>query len=161
MCEDNTDGITTARAKAGWFGLAGAAALGIAVTWISNIFFVTFIGRMLFEDDALHDSAVAVFTLMAPGFLGGLAAGFAAPRSGMTAGILTGATMCLMAFVKPFWHTTPVTQNAAHSGLVHYFTLNPLTLLAFAALGGWLAGQFGTGRFTLADAEPVRPDESD
>lgn len=138
-----------------------AIAVGMAVIWAANAFFVRFISHMLFSDDALHDSAVAVFTLAIPGFCGGLAAGAIVPRSGLTAGVGAGLLLAIAGAVRPFWRTAIVSYHAAHSGLLHYLTHNPIVLLTFAALGGWLAGQFGTGRFTLADAAPVRPDESD
>jgi hypothetical protein len=138
-----------------------AIAVGIAVVWAANAFFVRFISHMLFSDDALHDSAVAVFTLAVPGFCGGLVAGAIVPRSGLTAGAGAGLLLAVVGAVRPFWRTAIVSYHAAHSGLLHYLTHNPIVLLTFAALGGWLAGQFGTGRFTLADAAPVRPDESD
>jgi hypothetical protein len=144
---------------------AGRMALGViagmAVAWAANLFFIRFIGRMIFSDDALHDSAVAVFTLAVPGFCGGLVAGWIAPRSGLTVGVLAGSALAAMGAARPFWRTAIVSYHAAHSGLLHYLTHNPIVLLTFCALGGWLAGQFGTGRFTLADANPVRPDESD
>ena len=61
---------------------------------------------------------------------------------------------CVVGFLHPFWRIPDVSR---HTPLMHYFLFSPLVALAFVALGGWLGGQFATGKFTLADQQPVTP----
>lgn len=117
--------------------------------------------EMLFAQDALRDSSVAMFTIVVPAFCGGLAAGAIAPKSGLTVGFVCGALLGGLGMAKPVWRSAPVSEHASHSALMRYLTTNPIVAISFAALGGWLSGQFGTGRFRFDDSAPVRPDESD
>jgi len=131
------------------------------VTIVLNRTGMFLIQQMLFAQDSLRDGSVAMFTLVVPAFCGGLSAGAIAPKSGMTVGLLGGLLAGLIGAVLPVWQHALVSEHSARSALMHYLTTNPIVTVSFATLGGWFAGQFGTGRFRFEDSAPVRPDESD
>jgi len=136
-----------------------AALAGVALTLLLNRIGVWWLGANDFSSDAFYDVCAAFLTLTLPAFLAGLAVGFLAREQGLNVAALTFAGFCAAGFVHPFWRIPPVSPESAHSGGMHYFLYNPLVALAFAALGAWLASQFATGKWTLADPQPVSPQE--
>ena len=129
------------------FGLtAGISRLGL---W--------WLGATLFTSEAYYDACAALLTLALPAFCAGLAIGLVARRDALTASACAFALFCVAGFVHPFWSVPPVSPHSAHSGGMHYFLHSPLVALAFGTLGAWLAGQFASGQWALADREPVQP----
>jgi len=141
------------------FRIVSGAAAGAAVFWILNAVFARTLSGALFYDELTRESNVAAFTLVVPAFLAGLAAGGIAPKSGLTVGLIAGAIPAAIRIFYADWRIASSSLAATHSAVFYYLTQNPITAVSFAALGGWLAGQFGTGRFTLTDTVPVRPEE--
>jgi hypothetical protein len=136
-----------------------AAVAGVGLTLLLNRLGVWWLGATDFASDSFYDGCAAFLTLTLPAFLAGLAVGFLAREQGLNVAALTFALFCAAGFVRPFWRIPPVSPESAHSGGMHYFLYNPLVALAFAALGAWLASQFATGKWTLADPQPVSPQE--
>jgi len=142
-----------------WVRWLLAALAGVALTLLLNRIGVWWLGATDFASDSFYDGCAAFLTLSLPAFLAGLAVGFLAREQGLNVAALTFALFCTVGFVHPFWRIPPVSPESAHSGGMHYFLYNPLVALAFAALGAWLASQFATGKWTLADEQPVSPQE--
>jgi len=142
-----------------WVRWLLAALAGVALTLLLNRIGVWWLGATDFASDSFYDGCAAFLTLSLPAFLAGLAVGFLAREHGLNAAAVTFALFCAAGFVHPFWRIPPVSPESAHSGGMHYFLYNPLVALAFAALGAWLASQFATGKWTLADPQPVSPQE--
>ncbi len=136
-----------------------AAVAGVGLTLLLNRLGVWWLGATDFASDSFYDGCAAFLTLTLPAFLAGLVVGFLAREQGLNVAALTFALFCAAGFVHPFWRIPPVSPESAHSGGMHYFLYNPLVALAFAALGAWLASQFATGKWTLADEQPVSPQE--
>jgi len=135
--------------------LSGLAAVGL--TLLLNRFDVWWLGATVFTTDSFYDGCAALMTLAIPALLGGALGGFIARADALNAAAITFVLFCFAGFLRPFWRIPPVSPEAAHSGAIHYFLYSPLVALAFGALGAWAAGQFATGKWTLADAEPVVP----
>ena len=131
-----------------------AAFCGLAVTLATNALGALWLGATLFESDAFHDGFAAIVTLAFPAFLGGLILGLIARASALPVAAAAFALFCIAGFLRPLWRIPPVSQ---HTPMMHFFLFSPLIALAFGALGGWLGGQFATGRFTLADRQPITP----
>jgi len=136
-----------------------AAVAGTVLTLLGNWLGVWWLGATDFASDSFYDGCAVVLTLMLPAFLAGVAVGFVAREQGLNVAALAFALFCGVGFVHPFWRIPPVSPESAHSGGMHYFLYSPLVVLAFGSLGAWLASQFATGKWTLADAQPVSPQE--
>lgn len=135
--------------------VAGLA--GLAVFFAVNAVGIAWLRDAIFEADAYYDGFALFLTLIVPSLLGGLLAGWLGREHGLPVAALAFLPVMLSGLIHPLWRIPPVSPHSARSGLMHYFLYNPLVALAFGALGGWLGSQFATGRFTLADAEPVLP----
>ncbi len=135
--------------------LAGAS--GLALTLLLNRLGTAWLGATVFQSDALYDGSAVLATLLLPSLLGGLPIGFLARRHGLNVAAAAFGLFCLTGSVHPFWRIPLVSPEAVHSGAIHYFLNNPLVALAFGSLGAWVASQFSTGAWKLADAEPVLP----
>ena len=136
-----------------------AAAIGVALTLLLNRIGVWWLGATDFSSDSFYDGCAAFLTLTLPAFLAGLVVGFVAREQALNVAAIAFAVFCAFGFVHPFWRIPPVSPESAHSGGMHYFLYSPLVALAFGTLGAWLAGQFATGKWTLADPQPVSPQE--
>ena len=134
-----------------------AGASGLALTLALNALGVAWLNGTVFETDALYDGSAALLTLLLPSLLGGLPVGFLARAQGLNVAAVTFGLFCLVGFVHPFWRIPLVSPEAVHSGAIHYFLYSPLVALAFGSLGAWVASQFSTGAWKLADTEPVLP----
>ncbi len=132
-----------------------AAIAGIALTLIVNLIGVWWVRATEFEQDSFYDGSAALLTLVIPALLGGLLIGCIARGASLNLAGITFVLFCIAGFIHPFWRIPLVSPHSAHSGAMHYFLYNPIVALAFGALGGWLGGQFATGRFVLADRGPV------
>jgi hypothetical protein len=135
--------------------LAGAA--GIASTLLLNALGIAWLGATVFQSNALYDGSAAFVTLLLPSLFGGLPIGFLARQHSLNVAAAAFGLFCVIGFVHPFWRIPLVSPEAVHSGAIHYFLHSPLVALAFGSLGAWVASQFSTGAWTLADPEPVRP----
>ena len=135
--------------------LAGFA--GLALTLLLNRLGVWWLGATVFTSDSFYDGCCAFLTLLIPSFLGGLALGFIAREQGLNVAAVTFLLFCAAGLTHPFWRIPPVSFHSARSGGMHYFLYSPLVALAFASFGGWLMSQFVTGKWTLADEQPVSP----
>jgi hypothetical protein len=142
-----------------WLRWLLAGLLGIALTLLFNRIGVWWLGANDFASDSFYDGCAAVLTLLLPSFLGGLGLGFLAREQALNTAAMAFALFCAVGFSHPFWRIPLVSPESVHSGMMHYFLHVPLVALAFGTLGGWLAGQFATGKFTLADEQPVSPQE--
>ena len=134
-----------------------AGASGLALTLLLNALGVAWLNGTVFESDALYDGSAALLTLLLPSLFGGLPIGFLARAQGLNVAAVTFGLFCTVGFVYPFWRIPLVSPEAVHSGAIHYFLYSPLVVLAFGTLGAWVASQFSTGTWKLADAEPVLP----
>ena len=134
-----------------------AGVSGLALTLLLNTLGVAWVNGTVFESDALYDGSAALLTLLLPSLFGGLPIGFIARRDGLNTAAVTFGLFCMAGFVHPFWRIPLVSPEAVHSGAIHYFLYSPLVALAFGTLGAWVASQFTTGVWKLADAEPVLP----
>ena len=130
-----------------------AAALLLALNRLA----VWWLGATLFTSDAFYDGCAGILTLALPALLSGVLIGLLARAQALNVAAATFGLFCLAGFLHPFWRIPPVSPRSAHSGAMHYFLYSPLVALAFAALGAWLASQFSTGKWTLADENPVIP----
>jgi len=104
---------------------------------------------------AFHDGCAMFLTLAIPAMLGGGVGGFIARQDGYYAAVAAFIGWSLVGVFWTFWATPVVAHASGHDRLMHYFLYNPLPTLPFGAFGGWLAGQFSSGKFSLNDAEPV------
>ena len=132
-------------------------ASGLALTLVLNALGVVWLNGTVFETDALYDGSAALGTLLLPSLLGGLPIGFLARAQGLNVAAASFGLFCVVGFVRPVWRIPLVSPEAVHSGAIHYFLYSPLVALAFGSLGAWIASQFSTGAWKLADAEPVLP----
>ncbi len=135
--------------------LAGAS--GLALTLLLNRLGTAWLGATVFQSNALYDGSASLVTLLLPSLFGGLPVGFLARAQGLNVAAGTFGLFCVAGFVHPFWRIPLVSPEAVHSGTIHYFLYSPLVALAFGSLGAWVASQFSTGAWTLADPEPVLP----
>ncbi|MEO7715629.1 MAG: hypothetical protein ABIY70_05475 [Capsulimonas sp.] len=126
-----------------------------AVAWGMNRLAALTILNMIFQDPALYDGAIGLFTQLIPAFAGGLLAGLIGKTYGMQAAALAFAVWLLAGALHPFWRILPVTQASEHNLGLYFLVRNPVVALAFGTLGGWLGAQFATGRFMLADRTPI------
>ena len=134
-----------------------AGVSGLALTLVLNALGVAWLNGTVFETNALYDGSAALLTLLLPSLFGGLPVGFLARAQGLNVAAVTFGLFCVAGFVHPFWRIPLVSPEAVHSGAIHYFLYSPLVALAFGTLGAWVASQFSTGAWKLADAEPVLP----
>ena len=134
-----------------------AAALGLALLLALNRFGLWWLGATLFTADSYYDACAALLTLVLPALCAGVIIGFFTRHEALTVGAILFGLFCVVGFVHPFWQVPEVSPHSAHSGGMHYFLHSPLVALAFGTLGAWGAGQFATGRWTLADKGPVQP----
>ena len=134
-----------------------AGASGLALTLLLNALGVGWLNGTVFESDALYDGSAALLTLLLPSLFGGLPIGFMARVHGLNVAAAAFGLFCVVGFVHPFWRIPLVSPEAVHSGAIHYFLYSPLVALTFGTLGAWVASQFSTGTWKLADAEPVLP----
>jgi hypothetical protein len=141
-----------------------AAAVGIAVMLAANVVAVSVLRHATPGDpatdavsgyDSFYDACAAVFTLAVPSFLGGLAIGAIARGAAFKVSAVAFMLMAIAGLLHPFWQTPSVSPFVAHSGGMWYMLHSPFVVIAFGATGGWIAGEFAQGRFTLADREPV------
>ena len=130
---------------------------GLVLTLLLNRLGVLWLDGTVFESDALYDGSAVFGTLLLPSLIGGLPIGFLSRTSGLNVAAVTFGLFCVVGFVHPFWRIPLVSPEAVHSGAIHYFLHSPLVALAFGSLGAWVASQFSTGAWKLADAEPVLP----
>lgn len=135
--------------------LAGAS--GVGLTLLLNAIGIWWVNATIFESDALYDGSAALLTLLLPSLFGGLPVGFLARAQGLNVAAAAFGLFCIVGFVHPFWRIPLVSPEAVHSGAIHYFLHSPLVALAFGSLGAWVASQFSTGAWRLADADPVLP----
>ena len=162
MSQANTDApVSTSAPSVGKLILAAAA--GIATLIALN--FATFmflnpmsIGSETLQDqrgyESFYDGSVALLTLAIPSFLGGLLISKFAGASAAKVSQCAFTVAAVVGLVHRFWQVPMVTAHSAHSAFMFYMLRNPLVILAFGSLGGWLGGEFASGRFTLADREP-------
>jgi hypothetical protein len=111
-----------------------AGTLGIALTLLLNVVGIWWLGATL-------------------------SIGFLTRGAALNVAVVSFGLFCAVGFVHPLWRIPPVSPESAHSGGMHYFLHSPLVALAFGTLGAWLAAQFSTGKWTLADEQPVSPQE--
>lgn len=138
--------------------LLAAGLAGVAVTLAANALSVVWLGAAVFATNAFYDGCALFLTLALPSLVGGVVLGAMAREWGLQTAAGTFLLFCLAGLLwHPFWRIPLVSPQSVHSGLMHYFLYNPLVALAFGALGAWFASQFVTGRFSLADREPVSP----
>lgn len=137
--------------------LSGLA--GVAVTLLFNTIGVWWLGATLFTSHSFYDGCAAFLTLLIPAFLGGLALGWGARENGLNVAAVTFALFCMGGLLHPFWRIPRVMPESAHSSGMHYFLYNPIVALTFGSLGAWLMSQFVTGKYKLADEQPVSPPE--
>ena len=142
--------------------LAGVA--GMAVLLILNFAVYKFLSPMSIGSeqlgdergyDSFYNGSVALLTLALPSFLGGLIMARIVGESSSKVSQITFAVAALIGLIHPYWRIPMVTEHMAHSPFMAYMLKNPLVILAFGSLGGWLGGEFASGRFTLADREPL------
>ena len=134
-----------------------AALLGVGVTLLLNHLGIWWLRETIFETDSFYDGSAALLTLALPALFGGIALGLMAREDGLNVAAVTFMLFCAVGLVHPFWRIPRVSFHSAHSGGMHYFLYNPLVALAFAALGAWGASQLATGKWTLADEQPIIP----
>ena len=140
--------------------LLAAGLAGVAVTLVANSLSVIWLGATVFATNAFYDGCALFLTLAIPSLLGGAVLGGLARGWGLQTAAGTFLIFCLVGLVwRPFWRIPLVSPQSVHSGLMHYFLYNPLVALTFGALGAWVASQFATGRFSLADREPILPSQ--
>ena len=132
---------------------------GVILTLLFNRVGVWWLGATVFISDSFYDGCAAFLTLTLPAFLAGLVVGFIAREQALNVAALAFVLFCAFGFVHPFWRIPPVSPESAHSGGMHYFLHSPLVVLAFGSLGAWAASQLATGKWTLADPQPVSPQE--
>ena len=135
------------------------AMVGVILTLLLNWIGVWWLGATVFISDSFYDGCAAILTLMLPALLAGLVVGFVAREQALNVAALAFVLFCAFGFVHPFWRIPPVSPESAHSGGMHYFLYSPLVVLAFGSLGAWAASQLATGKWTLADPQPVSPQE--
>ena len=140
-----------------WLRWLGAGLAGIALTLLLNRLGVWWLGATIFTSDSFYDGCAAFLTLLIPSLVGGLVIGFLAREHALNVAAMTFAVFCAAGFTHPFWRIPPVSPESVHSGAMHYFLHSPLVALAFGSLGAWGASQFATGKWTLADEQPVSP----
>lgn len=104
--------------------------------------------------DSFYDGCVALLTLALPSFLGGLVISRFAKSSAQAVSIIAFVVAAVVGAVHPYWQVPMVSPHSEHSGFMYYMLCNPIVILAFGTFGGWLGGEFATGRFTFADREP-------
>ncbi|MBV9850847.1 MAG: hypothetical protein JO250_14330 [Armatimonadetes bacterium] len=131
-----------------------AAVLGLALTLAANAVACVWIRATLFDTAAFRDGSAALVTLVLPSFAGGLVLGLVARDAALNVAAAAFALFCVVGFLHPLWRVPDVSR---HTPVMHYFLYSPLVALAFGALGGWLGGQFATGKFTLEDRQPITP----
>ena len=136
-------------------GLAVAA--GLAVTLLANAVGVYWVSNAVLADAGSYDGWAAILTLALPSLLGGVALGLVARAPGMNLAAVTYALFGLAGLLLPLWRVPLVSPQAAHSGLMHFWLHSFAVPLGLGTLGGWLGSQFSTGKFALADREPVVP----
>lgn len=162
MSQSNTDTPTSTSAPglgqlvvAGLIGVITLVALNGAVYMFLN---PMSIGSETLQDqrgyESFYDGSVALLTLAIPSFLGGLLISKIAGASAARVSQCAFAIAAVVGLVHRFWQVPMVTAHSAHSAFMFYMLRNPLVILAFGSLGGWLGGEFASGRFTLADREP-------
>ena len=134
-----------------------AALLGVGLTLLLNRVGTWWLRETIFEADSFYDGSAALLTLAIPALFAGIALGLMAREDGLNVAAVTFALFCAVGFVHPFWRIPHVSYQSRHSGGMHYFLYNPIVALAFAALGAWGASQLATGKWTLADEQPVSP----
>ena len=144
--------------------MAMAAAVGLVVLVALNFAVTKFLAPMSVGSetlggseqayDSFYDGYVALFTLAVPSFLGGLLISKIVGASASKASLIAFGIAAVVGLIHPFWQVPIVTAHSAHSPFMAYMVRSPLVILAFGSLGGWLGGEFASGRFTLADREP-------
>jgi len=137
-----------------------AAVAAIATTLIVNRIGMAWLADMDLDPNdqqalAFHDGCAMFLTLAVPALFGGGMGGIIARDDGYYAAAAAFVVWCGVGAFCRFWAIPTVAHASAHNGLLHYFLYNPLPTLAFGALGGWFAGQFSSGKFSLNDTEPV------
>lgn len=147
--------------------IAMAAAAGLMVLVALNFVVSKFLAPLSIGSETLgsseqayssfYDGSVALFTLAVPSFLGGLLMSKFVGASASRASLLAFGIAAVVGLIHPFWQVPIVTSHSARSPFMAYMVHSPLVILAFGSLGGWLGGEFASGRFTLADREPVSP----
>lgn len=140
------------------FALAALAAF--AAAYIFNRIGVAWLADLDMDSTdqqaaAFHDGCAMFLTLAVPALLGGGIAGLIARQDGYYASVAAFVVWCAVGAFRPFWAIPIVTSASGNDRLIHYFLYNPLPVLPFGAFGGWFAGQFSSGKFSLNDAEPV------
>lgn len=144
--------------------LAIAAAIGLVVLVTMNFAVARFLAPMSIGSetlggseqayDSFYDGCVALLTLAVPSFLGGLLMSRVVGTSASRASLIAFGIAAVIGLIHPFWQVPIVSAHSAHSPFMAYMLRSPLVILAFGTLGGWLGGEFASGRFTLADREP-------
>lgn len=137
-----------------------AVILAFTATMLFNRLATLYIGKMDYSPDdldssAFRDGCALVMTLALPALLGGGMAGMVARSDGYYAAAVAFVIWCAAGLFIQFWGIPIVGYRSAHDRLLHFFIYNPLATLPFGAAGGWLVGQFSSGRFTLNDINPV------
>jgi hypothetical protein len=143
--------------------LLGAGIAGIAVMLALNATAYAFLKPVTIGADTLgpgeaaydsfYDGCVALLTLALPAFLGGLVISRIARSAALNVSIIAFTVAAVVGAVHPYWQVPVVSPHSAHSGFMHYMLRNPIVILALGTLGGWLGGEFASGRFTLDDRD--------
>lgn len=136
-----------------------AVTLGVALFFAVNAFGGWWLRATVFASDAFYDGCAAILTLALPAFIGGLAIGFLTGARGVAVSLAVFAGVGAISLMHPLWRVPLVSPHSVHSGAMHYFLHNPIVALTFGAAGAWLAAQFVLGRFRLADAQPITPQQ--
>lgn len=132
-----------------------AALVGLAVTIGVNILGVAWVRGTDFTDPAFADGWAALLTLFAPSLLGGLLLGLMAKQRAVPVAAAAFGLFCVLGLVHPFWQIPRVSPQMAHNRLMHFLLYVPFVALAAGAGGAWVGEQFATGKWTLADRQPV------
>lgn len=151
--------------------LIGAGIVALATFMLLNFIAAQFLNPMSIGSDTLgssqpaydsfYDGCVALLALALPAFLGGLLTSRIVGASAQKVSVAAfGVAMIagLICWKHPYWRIPPVSGHSIHSAFMHYMLSNPIVILAFGTLGGWLGGEFASGRFVLDDREkPYMP----
>jgi len=135
----------------------GAAAIvtALTVTLLGNWLGVAWLRGTVFASDSFYDGSAALVTLTLPALIGGLLAGWIGRERGISLATIAFAVFSVIGVLHPFWQIPLVSPESHANRVMHFFLYSPAVTLGFGTLGGWLGGQFATGKFTLADRKPL------
>ena len=131
--------------------LLGAGLLGLLLFFAANRVAVWWLGATAFSEDSFYDGCCGVLTLAAPALLGGFVLGLLARGQGLNVAAAAFLLVCLAGFLHPVWRVPPVSAHAPDALLL----VQPAGRIGVRCARRLAGGQFATGKFTLADREPV------